>query len=209
VVDRGALGAVELALEVDALLAPEAADQAHRLRQPLPPLLCPRPLLPGGGRLVHRLPGADAEEDASGEERPERAERLRDDRGVVAHRRREHAGAEVGAVERLAGRAEPDDRIRRVAAVVAPGLEVVGDGDGVEADALGVPREVEQLARAELLGRSLVAVAHQTAILLLAKRPATSSRSGPPPASARRRVTSSGESRSTAVPGRSTRTASS
>ena len=51
--------------------------------------------------------------------------------------------------------AEPDQRVGRVAAVVAPGLEVVGDRDDVEARALRLDREVEQLARAELLRAAL------------------------------------------------------
>ena len=40
---------------------------------------------------------------------------------------------------------------------VTPGLEVVGDGDEIEPELLGVDGEVEELLRAELLGGSLVA----------------------------------------------------
>ena len=59
--------------------------------------LRPREVLAGGGGLVHRLPRADPEEDAAGIERPEGAEGLSDDRGVVAQGRGEHAGPEHGA----------------------------------------------------------------------------------------------------------------
>ena len=44
VVDRRSVGPVVLALEGDALVGPEAADQLDRLRQPQPALLRARPL---------------------------------------------------------------------------------------------------------------------------------------------------------------------
>ena len=45
-------------------------------------------------------------------------------------------------------------------AVVAPGLEVVGNADHLEADLLGLARVLEQRDRVELLGRGLVAEFH-------------------------------------------------
>ena len=136
VVDGRALGLVVLAVEVDALLAPEPADQLDRLRQPQPPLLAAGERAAGDRRLVHRLAGADAEEDAAGREAAERREGLRDHGRLVAQRRGEHARAERRAARALAGRAEPRQRGRAVPAVVAPGLEVVGDRDDLEAGAL-------------------------------------------------------------------------
>ncbi len=56
----------------------------------------------------------------------------------------------------LAERPEPRRREGRVAAVVAPGLEVVGDPRALQADLLGVHRVVEEAARPELLGAGLV-----------------------------------------------------
>ena len=44
-----------------------------------------------------------------------------------------------------------------MAALVAPRLVVVGDDDGVEAALLGQHAELDELARAELLGGGLVA----------------------------------------------------
>jgi hypothetical protein len=157
VVDRRQLGPVVLALEVDPLLVPEAADQLDRLRQPQAPLFAARELAAGDRGLVQRLAGADAEEDAARVERAESAERLGDNRRLVPQGRRQHAGPEHRPLGRAADGAEPDERVGRVAAVVAPGLEVVGDGDDLEAVALGPARELDQLARAELLGGGLVA----------------------------------------------------
>src|SRR5207237_312717 len=57
----------------------------------------------------------------------------------------------------LAERAEPSECCRTVSAVVAPGLEMVGDGDRIEAELLRQYGVVEQLARPELLRRRLVA----------------------------------------------------
>ena len=57
---------------------------ADRLAQALEPLARAGPLDAGRRDLVHRLAGAEAEEDAPGSEAAERGERLRDDRRVVA-----------------------------------------------------------------------------------------------------------------------------
>ena len=156
VVDRRPHRFVVLALEVDPLLAPQLLDQFDRLGEAPAPLFRARELAAGGGRLVQRLAGADAEEDAARGQRAERAEGLGDDRRVVAQGRGEDAGPDHHPLGRGGERAEPDQRVRRVAALVAPGLEVVGDRDDVEPRLLRLDREVEQLARPELLGRSLV-----------------------------------------------------
>ena len=114
---------------------------ARRMRRSLTPGHSP----PVIGRLVQRLARADAEEDAVLAQAAQRRERLRDHGRVVAERRREHARAHLTRSVRAAQRAEPRQDGGRVAALVAPGLEVVGDGDVVEAGALGLQREREQL----------------------------------------------------------------
>ncbi len=162
VVDRRLLGPVPLALEVHALLGPEQPDQLDRLGEPLAALLAPGKLLPRRGGLVQRLAGAHSQEHAPRRQPPERAERLRDHRRVVAERGGEDAGAERGAFRRDGGRAEPGQRRGPVPAVVAPGLEVVRDGDDLEPDPLRVPGELEQLDRPELLRGCLVAELHAT-----------------------------------------------
>jgi hypothetical protein len=123
--------------------------------QPGTPALCAL-LAAGGGRLVQRLAGADAEEDAARGQRAERAEGLGDDRRVVAEGRGEDARPHHHPLGRLGERPEPDQRVGRVPALVPPWLEVVGDGDDVEADLLRLDRKVEQLAGAELLCGRLV-----------------------------------------------------
>ena len=139
VVDRGAAQLVVVALEVDALLGPELLDDLDRLGHLQPPLLAAGELAAGDRRLVHRLAGADAEEDPAGREAAERRERLRDDRRVVAHGGREDARAEDDACEVVAAAAPSHGRTRgRVAAVVAPRLEVVGDAGDLEAALLRV-----------------------------------------------------------------------
>ena len=162
VVDRGLRGPVVVALEVHALLGPQLPDQPDGLRQPQAALLAAGELLAGGGRLVQRLAGAHAEEHPAGGEAAERGERLRHHRRVVAQRGGEDARAEHGALGGHRGRAEPGERRRSVAAVMAPGLEVVGDADQLEPDLLGLAGVVEQRDRVELLGRCLVAEATLT-----------------------------------------------
>ena len=94
VVDRGALGLVVLAVEVDAVAEPQLAHQPDRLAQPRVALLELRPLaLVAGGDLVERLAGADAEEDPVRVQAAHRRERLRDDGRVVPERRGQHRGA--------------------------------------------------------------------------------------------------------------------
>src|SRR3990170_966912 len=85
-VDRRGLRAVVRPLEGDALLGPEEPLELDRLDEPVEALLERGPLEPRGGRLVHRLTRADAEEDAAGSELCQRPERLRDDRRVIAER---------------------------------------------------------------------------------------------------------------------------
>ena len=98
VVDRGALGLVVLALEVDPVTEPQFAHQPHRLAQPRVALLELGPLaLVAGGDLVERLTGADTEEDPVRVQASHRRERLRDDRRVVPERRGEHRGAQYAA----------------------------------------------------------------------------------------------------------------
>src|SRR5919108_309701 len=72
----------------------------------------------------------------------------------------EDARPQPRSLGRNRGRAQPGERRRAVPAVVAPGLEVVGDRDDLEAGALGPARELEQLDRPELLRGCLVAEPH-------------------------------------------------
>src|SRR5208282_808741 len=104
-----------------------------------------------------RFTGADAEDDAAGEQRAEGAEHLGDDRRVVAEGGGEDGGAHDDAAGGGAERAEPGQRGGGVAVGVLPRLEVVADEDGVEADFFREDGEVEQLPRAELFGGGLVA----------------------------------------------------
>src|SRR6201996_3141705 len=105
--------------EVDAVLAPEPLDQGARLGEAPAPLFRAGELAAGGGRLVQRLAGADAEEDAARGERAERAEGLGDDGRVVAEGRGEDAGPDHHPLGRLGEGAEPDQGVRGVAALVA------------------------------------------------------------------------------------------
>ena len=160
VVDRGLRGPVVVALEVHPLAGPQLPDQPDRLREAQAPLLAAGKRVTGDRRLVHGLAGAHAEEHAAGRHHGERGERLRDHRRLVAQRGGEDARAERRTFGGDRGRAEPGERVRPVPAVMAPRLEVVRDRDDLEPDALGVPGELEQLDRAELLRRRLVAELH-------------------------------------------------
>ena len=158
VVDRGALGAVVLAVEVDAVTQPQLAHQLHRLAKAREPLLELRPLaLVAGGDLVERLSGADAEEDAVRVQARHRRERLRDHRRVVAERRCQHRGAQLECLRALTDGGHPCQGERRVAALVPPRLEVVADRGAVHAVRLGGHGQFDELARRELLRRRLVA----------------------------------------------------
>ena len=95
----------------------------------------------------------------------ERRERLRDDRGVVPEARGQDARPEHDALGRDRGRAQPDERVRRMPVGVAPRLEVVARPDGVEAEPLGGDREVEEAARVELLSRRLVSESQHPPII--------------------------------------------
>src|SRR6185312_3208888 len=100
-----------------------------------------RPGLPGRRHFVEPLAGADSKYDASREHRTHRAERLGDDRRMVAEGRRQHAGADHDARRFRAERAEPRQRERRMAIDMLPWLKVVADEDRIEPDFLGKTRE--------------------------------------------------------------------
>ena len=126
VVDRGALGLVVLALEVDAVAEPQLAHQPHRFAQPGVALLELRPLaLVSGGDLVQRLAGADAEEDAVRVQAAHGGEGLGDDGGVVPEGRGEHRGAQDEPLGALADRGHPGQRER---ARVRPRAATAGSG---------------------------------------------------------------------------------
>ena len=159
VVDRRVVGPVVLALEGDELLLEQPMDQGHRLAQAGKTLLLVGPL-DADWLLVHRFAGADAEDDPPGGETAEGRECLGHDRGVVAEGRGQDAGAERDVVGRLGGRAQPHQRVGGVTPGVPPRLEVVARPDRFEPGPLRRDREVEQATGRELLGGSLVAVAH-------------------------------------------------
>ncbi len=147
---------VVLAVEGHRLLGPQLPDEPHRLAQPREALLV---LRPGDTEraLVQVLARADAEDHPVRKQHAERTERLGHDRGVVAKRRRVDGGAEGDSIRPLPHRRQPRERERGVPVRMAPGLEVVADKNGIEPVTFGRDRKVEELTRAELLGRSLVA----------------------------------------------------
>ena len=157
VVHVGALGVVVLPLEGHLLTGPQLAHELDGLTETSEALLEVGPFaLESGGVLVERLAGADAEHDAVGIEAAHRRERLRDDGGVVAEGRGQDRRADLYALGALADRSHPRQGERRVAAVVAPRLEMVADGDRVHAVFLGRHGDLHQLAGRELLRRGLV-----------------------------------------------------
>jgi hypothetical protein len=81
----------------------------------------------------------------------ERLRRLRDDRRVVAEGGRDHARSEARARRLGRRRAEPRESERRVAARIAPWMEVVAYGNAVEAKLLREHGVVEEPLRVELL----------------------------------------------------------
>ena len=103
------------------------------------------------------LAGANTEDHPSWMQDAEGAKRLRDDAGVVAERRRVDRGPQGDAGRVLSDRREPREREWCVSIGMPPRLEVVADENRVETVVLGGDGEIEQLARAELLGRGLVA----------------------------------------------------
>src|SRR5207253_9527472 len=115
---------VVVAVERHRLLGPQPADEPHRLTQAGEALLVVRPLN-AERALVEMLAGADPEDHAPGMERTQRAESLRDDRGVIAKRRRHPRRAQGDSAGALAGSGQPCERQWRVAVGVAPGLEPV------------------------------------------------------------------------------------
>ncbi len=157
VVDGGALGAIVLALEGDALLARQTSHQLDRLGKTSEAFLERRPRHARRRHLVQGFAGADAEEHAARIKTAQRPHRLRHDRRMVPKRRGYNARADGGAGGALAERAEPSEGKGPVPAGVPPGLEMIAHHDRVEADGFGVNGEIEELPRRELLCRSLVA----------------------------------------------------
>ena len=158
VVHRGLVGPEEGAVEVDDLRTRgrERLDELDRLAEPGESLGLLGPV-DAHRDLVHRLARPDAQDHAPGGKAAEGRERLGHDRRVVAERRREDGGPEGHPARRDRGRAQPHERVGRVAVGVAPGLEVVARPDRVEARRLGGDREVEEASRRELLRGRLVA----------------------------------------------------
>src|SRR5438309_340100 len=135
------------------IVRPRLLAELDGFAEPVQPFAGRRPLVPGDGRLVHRLAAADAQEHPPGEEDPERREGLGHDRGVVPERRRDDARAELRARRAGTHRPEPRERERGVPVGVLPGVEVIADDDAVEPVLLGHDAVVEDLLRTELFGR--------------------------------------------------------
>jgi hypothetical protein len=107
--------------------------------------------------LVQVLARSDAEEEAPIHEGGRRGGGLGDDRGVDADRRTRDGGAETEPRRRL--RDGPGDRPheRALPLAIAPWVEVIRDEREAEARLLRPLREADQIGRAELLARELVA----------------------------------------------------
>src|SRR6266699_2233588 len=161
IVDRRVPGAIIFAFERDALFPPKPPDQSQGFAEAGKALLELRPLDPGRRDLVERLSRSRPENDAAREHAAERPERLRDDAGVIAERRREHARAHHYPRGLGAEHAEPGQRKRRVRPGMLPGLEMIADEHGIVAEAFGEDRELQELIRPELLGGRLVAQSDQ------------------------------------------------
>ena len=159
VIDGRVVGLEVLARERHALGGPELDHQQARLLEHLEAHLLLGPV-DTERHLVHRLPGADPEEHPPRVQAAQRAHRLGHDPRVIAIRRRHHARPQPDPLGALPDRRQPGERERRMPAVVAPGLEVIGDDDAVEAELLGQHGVLHELARRELLGRRLVAEPH-------------------------------------------------
>ena len=147
------LRAEVLPLEGHVVLRPELLDEADGLAESSQPLPGLGPLGRRERRFVHGLAAAHAQEHAPRGEKRDRGHGLRDDRGVVAERRRHHARAKPHPRSARGHRAEPRERERRVPAGVAPGVEVIAHRDAVEAELLGEHGVIEERLGVELFRR--------------------------------------------------------
>src|SRR5260370_26806210 len=84
---------------------------------------------------------------------------------MIAEGGRRHLGCEYIMCSFHTGRARPPEGVRRMPAMMLPRLKMIADKDGIEAERLGKNREIEQLARPELLRRRLVAKSKQRSLL--------------------------------------------
>jgi hypothetical protein len=158
VVNRRVARVVVLAVKRDRLLGPQEADQLDRLTQPGKALLVVGPR-DAERAFVQMLARANAEDHAVGEQRSESPESLRHDGGVISKGRSHNRGAERNALGPLSSCREPGHCKGRVPIGVTPRLEVVADEHALETVLFGGDSKIEQLPRAELLGRSLIAEA--------------------------------------------------
>ena len=151
VVDRRIPNLPELAVETDALAGPQLVQERERLLQATETFgrLGPRD---AEGHLVEGFAGAHPQDDAPRVHHAEGREGLRHDTRVVAEGGGEHRRAEEDPGRSRPDGAEPRDSRRRMATLVHPGLQVVGDEHRVEPGLLGAHREVCELVWSELLG---------------------------------------------------------
>ena len=149
---------VVLAVVRDRLLGPEQPDQLDRFAKPGEALFVIGPY-DAESAFVQVLACADPEDDAVRKQRPERPECLGHDCRVIAKGRSHDRGAERNVLCPLAGGGEPGERKRRVAIGMTPRLKVIADEDALESVGFRGDGEIEQLTRAELFGRSLIAEA--------------------------------------------------
>src|SRR4029077_11805882 len=144
-------GVEVLAVERHVVLGPELLDELHRLPQSTEALAGLGPIGRREWRLVHGLAAPEAQEHATGSEERDRRHGLRNDGWVVAERRRHHARSEARARRFRRHRSKPREGEGRVAARVAPGMEVVAYGNAVVAELLREHGVVEEPLGVELL----------------------------------------------------------
>ena len=157
VIHVGALGVVVLALERHLLTGPQLPHQPDRFPQPREAFLELGPLpLKTGRVLVECLTGTDAEHDPPRIHTRHRGEGLRDDRRVVAERRRHHRGTDLHPLGTLTHRRHPRQRKRGMPTVVTPRLKMIGHRNRIHTVGLSRHRDLDKLTRIELLCRSLV-----------------------------------------------------
>ena len=162
---RGAVGAVEQfrIVEVEILAAvvgqgtvQQAADDVVGLGQPLVPLADAGPAF-ADDMLVEPFAGAETENEAVAAQHRQGRRGLRDDCRMVAHDRAGHCRHQPDMAGRLGGGAEHGPGERRMALLVEPGEEMVGNRREIEPGLFGAHRIAHQRGRPVFLGHQLVA----------------------------------------------------
>ena len=162
---RGAVGAVEQlrVVEVEILAAvvgqgpvQQAADDVVGLGQPLVPLAETGPAF-ADDMLVEPFAGAEPENEAVAAQHRQCRGGLRDDRRMIAHDRAGDGRHQPDMAGRLGGGAEHGPGERRMALLVEPREEMVGNRREIEPGLFGAHRVAHQRGRPVFLGHQLVA----------------------------------------------------